>query len=123
MPALGAAGALKGKRVEIPHDLVTVIREFTARVHPHRSLECIFREGGCGRQSFSQETCLLLVQGRCAPDHEELVVPKSPLKNPGLFVLPSRKQKDPLFFSGSLSCTPSVWFHTNTFSTGKEKTP
>ena len=98
MPALRAAGALKGKRVEIPHDLVTVIRELTARVHPHRSLECMFREGGCGRRSFSQETCLPLVRGLCAPDHEELVVPKSPLKDLGLFVLPSRKQKDPLFF-------------------------
>ena len=43
-----AAGTLKGKRVQIPHDLVTVIREFTARVQLHRSLERMFREGGGG---------------------------------------------------------------------------
>ena len=42
------AGMLKGKRVQIPHDLVTVIREFTARVQLHRSLERMFREGGGG---------------------------------------------------------------------------
>ena len=42
------AGTLKGKRVQIPHDLVTVIREFTARVQLHRSLERMFREGGGG---------------------------------------------------------------------------
>ena len=43
------AGTSKGKRVQIPHDLVTVIREFTVRVQLHRSLECMFREGGGGR--------------------------------------------------------------------------
>ena len=42
------AGTLKGKRVQIPHDLVTVIREFTARVQLYRSLERMFREGGGG---------------------------------------------------------------------------
>ena len=42
------AGTLKGKRVQIPHDLVTVIGEFTARVQLHRSLERMFREGGGG---------------------------------------------------------------------------
>ena len=39
---------LKGKQVEVLHDLVTVIREFTARVQLHRSLEPMFREGGGG---------------------------------------------------------------------------
>ena len=49
LPHRAAAGTLKGKRVQIPHDLVTVIREFTARVQLHRSLERMFREGGSGR--------------------------------------------------------------------------
>ena len=51
VPAAGASfpvGRVKGKRVQIPHDLVTVIREFTARVQLHRSLERMFREGGGG---------------------------------------------------------------------------
>ena len=38
MPPLGAWERVKGKRVQIPHDLVTVIREPAARVHLHRSL-------------------------------------------------------------------------------------
>ena len=42
--------------------------------------------------------------GAHAPDHEELVVPKNPNITKGLFVLPSRKQKD-LFCLGILSCT------------------
>ena len=49
LPHRAAAGTLKGKRVQIPHDLVTVIREFTARVQLHRSLERMFREGDSGR--------------------------------------------------------------------------
>ncbi len=60
--------------------------------------EALLWEGGGGRRSFSQETCLLLVQERTAPDHEELVVPKS-LWIMGLFVLPFRKQKG-LFVCG-----------------------
>ena len=83
---------LKGKRVQIPHDLVTVIREPAARVLLAPATEALLWEGGGGRRSFSQETCLLLVQERTAPDHEELVVPKS-LWIMGLFVLPFRKQK------------------------------
>ena len=44
-----AAGTLKGKRVSIPHDLVTVIRESTVRVLLHRSLSHPAWEGGSGR--------------------------------------------------------------------------
>ena len=40
------AGTLKGKRVQIPHDLVTVIREPAARVHLHRSLSIAWEGGG-----------------------------------------------------------------------------
>ena len=78
--------------MQIPHDLVTVIREPAARVLLAPATEALLWEGGGGRRSFSQETCLLLVQERTAPDHEELVVPKS-LWIMGLFVLPFRKQK------------------------------
>ena len=38
MPPFGAWERVKGKRVQIPHDLVTVIREPAARVRLHRSL-------------------------------------------------------------------------------------
>ncbi len=37
---------VKGKRVQIPHDLVTVIREPAARVHLHRSLGLTWEGGG-----------------------------------------------------------------------------
>ena len=84
--------------MQIPHDLVTVIREPAARVLLAPATEALLWEGGGGRRSFSQETCLLLVQERTAPDHEELVVPKS-LWIMGLFVLPFRKQKG-LFVCG-----------------------
>ena len=85
--------------MQIPHDLVTVIREPAARVLLAPATEALLWEGGGGRRSFSQETCLLLVQERTAPDHEELVVPKS-LWIMGLFVLPFRKQKGPFCFAG-----------------------
>ena len=45
MPPFGTWERVKGKRVQIPHDLVTVIREPAARVHLHRSLG-LTREGG-----------------------------------------------------------------------------
>lgn len=40
---------VKGKRVQIPHDLVTVIRESAVRVPWHQSLERMFREDDGGR--------------------------------------------------------------------------
>ena len=49
MPPLGAWERVKGKRVQIPHDLVTVIRESTVRVLLHRSLSYTAWEGGSGR--------------------------------------------------------------------------
>ena len=42
------AERVKGKRVQIPHDLVTVIRESTVRVLLHRSLSYTAWEGGSG---------------------------------------------------------------------------
>ena len=58
----GALERVKGKRVQIPHDLVTVIREPAARVLLAPATEALLWEGGGGRRSFSQETCLLLVR-------------------------------------------------------------
>ena len=62
MPPFGAWERVKGKRVQIPHDLVTVIREPAARVLLAPATEALLWEGGGGRRSFSQETCLLLVR-------------------------------------------------------------
>ena len=110
MPPLGAWERVKGKRVQIPHDLVTVIREPAVRVLLAPATEALLWEGGGGRRSFSQETCLLLVQERNAPDHEELVVPKS-LWIMGLFVLPFCTQKTS-FFTGSIPVCPAVLSRT-----------
>ena len=55
----GALERVKGKRVQIPHDLVTVIREPAARVLLAPATEALLWEGGGGRRSFSQETCQL----------------------------------------------------------------
>ena len=96
----GALERVKGKRVQIPHDLVTVIREPAARVLLHRSL------GICpGRRRwaliFQPGNLPAVGTGAQAPDHEELVVPKKPEKTEkGLFALPSRKQKGPFCFAG-----------------------
>ena len=62
MRGSAAQKRVKGKRAQIPHDLVTVIREPAARVRLHRSLGI-----SPGRRR---------VRGRTAPDHEELVVPQ-----------------------------------------------
>ena len=61
MPPFGAWERVKGKRVQIPHDLVTVIRESASGCFAPAT-EALLWEGGAGRRSFSQETCLLLVR-------------------------------------------------------------
>ena len=43
------AERVKGKRVQIPHDLVTVIRESIVKVLLHQSLSHPAWEGGSGR--------------------------------------------------------------------------
>ena len=45
MPPFGAWERVKGKRVQIPHDLVTVIREFAAMAFC-RSLSIAWEGGG-----------------------------------------------------------------------------
>ena len=86
--------------MQILHDLVTVIREFTARVQLRRSLERMFREAAVDVE-LSARNLPAVGTGAQAPDHEELVVPKKPEKTEkGLFALPSRKQKGPFCFAG-----------------------
>ena len=46
MQPFGAWKRVKGKRVQIPHDLVTVIREPAARVRLHRSLSIAWEGSG-----------------------------------------------------------------------------
>ena len=48
MPPFGAWERVKGKRVQIPHDLVTVIRESAALAHVAGHWELCFWEGGSG---------------------------------------------------------------------------
>ena len=91
--------------MQIPHDLVTVIREPAARVLLAPATEALLWEGGGGRRSFSQETCLLLVQERTAPDHEELVVPKS-LSNHGSFCVAIPQAERPFLFAENALSAP-----------------
>lgn len=95
------AERVKGKRVQIPHDLVTVIRESPVRVlwAPVTGASALGRRR---RAVIFQSGNLPVVgTGAYAPNHEELVVPKKPEKTEqGLFALPSRKQKGPFCFAG-----------------------
>ena len=96
LPHRAAAGTLKGKRVQIPHDLVTVIRESTVRVLLHRSLSHPAWEGGSGRRALSQETCLLLVPGLCRPRSRGIGCTKKPVRY-GVFLLCHFASKRPRF--------------------------
>ena len=101
------AERVKGKRVQIPHDLVTVIRESASGCFAPAT-GALLREGDAGRRSFSQETCLLLVRGCKTPDHEELVVPKSP-ETTEVFLSCHPQDRRASFFP-SLFPVPFVWF-------------
>ena len=98
MPPFGAWERVKGKRVQIPHDLVTVIREPAARVHLHRSLGF---DPGRRRQALSFQPGNLPAAGyggRTAPDHEELVVPQSTCLKYGVFCVAILHAKDLVFY-------------------------
>ena len=114
-----AAGTLKGKRVQIPHDLVTVIRESTVRVLWAPATE----PSGLGRRqqalNFQSGNLPAVGTGASAPDHEELVVPKSPNHCKGSFCFAVPQAKRPFFrCSGPLSC--ALLFSAAMFQTGKE---
>ena len=97
MPPFGAWERVKGKRVQIPHDLVTVIREPAARVHLHRSLGF---DPGRRRQalSFQPGNLSAVGTGAQAPDHEELVVPQSTCLKYGVFCVAILHAKDLVFY-------------------------
>ena len=101
------AERVKGKRVQIPHDLVTVIRESAARVLLAPATEALLWEGGGGRRSFSQETCLLLVRG-CKPQITRNWLYQKALKQQRSFCHAIRRTEGPLF--SSLFPVPFVWF-------------
>ena len=118
-PSSDRAGRSKGKRVQIPHDLVTVIRESTVRVLWAPATE----PSGLGRRqqalNFQSGNLPAVGTGASAPDHEELVVPKSPNHCKGSFCFAVPQAKRPFFrCSGPLSC--ALLFSAAMFQTGKE---
>lgn len=104
LPHRAAAGTLKGKRVQILHDLVTVIRESTVRVLLHRSLSHPAWEGGQRALSFESGNLPAVGTGALPPQITRNWLYQKACKIRGLFALPFRKQKAP-FFVGFLSCT------------------
>ena len=111
MPPFGAWERVKGKRVQIPHDLVTVIREPAARVHLHRSLGF---DPGRRRQALSFQPGNLPAAGYGgAPPQitRNWLYRKEPVKSTGPFVLPFCMQKAS-FFTGSISVCPAVLSRT-----------
>ena len=100
------AERVKGKRVQIPHDLVTVIRESASGCFAPAT-GALLREGDAGRRSFSQETCLLLVRG-CKPQITRNWLYQKALKQQRSFCHAIRRTEGPLF--SSLFPVPFVWF-------------
>ncbi len=91
------AERVKGKRVQIPHDLVTVIRESASGCFaPATGAFALGRR--CRAAIFQSGNLPAVGTGVQTPDHEELVVPKSPEKIRGLFVMPSAGQKGLFFY-------------------------
>jgi hypothetical protein len=85
LPAETQRQRVKGKRVKILHDLVTVTGEYGA-VCMGTATDARRWEGGFVRRSWSQETCRLLVQECEVPDHELLVVLLGTLPDGGVFL-------------------------------------
>ena len=90
------AERVKGKRVQIPHDLVTVIRESASGCFAP-STGALLWEGDDGRRSFSQETCPLLVRG-CKPQITRNWLYQKALKQQRSFCHAIRRTKGPLFY-------------------------
>ena len=100
------AERVKGKRVQIPHDLVTVIRESASGCFAPAT-GALLREGDAGRRSFSQETCLLLVRG-CKPQITRNWLYQKALKQQRSFCHAIRRTEGPLL--SSFFPVPFVWF-------------
>ena len=90
------AERVKGKRVQIPHDLVTVIRESASGCFAPATGALLW-EGDDGRRSFSQETCPLLVRG-CKPQITRNWLYQKALKQQRSFCHAIRRTKGPLFY-------------------------
>ena len=90
------AERVKGKRVQIPHDLVTVIRESASGCFAPAT-GAVLWEGDAGRRFFSQETCLLLVRG-CKPQITRNWLYQKALKQQRSFCHAIRRTKGPLFY-------------------------
>ena len=102
----GALERVKGKRVQIPHDLVTVIRESASGCFAPATGALLW-EGDDGRRSFSQETCPLLVRG-CKPQITRNWLYQKALKQQRSFCHAIRRTEGPLL--SSLFPVPFVWF-------------
>ena len=127
MPPFGAWERVKGKRVQIPHDLVTVIREPAARVHLHRSLGF---DPGRRRQALSFQPGNLPAVGTGAllQITRNWLYLKSSWKIRGSFCVAVLHTERPSFFVavlsakllrlGFVSCT---CFSANGFAIGERK--
>ena len=81
----GALERVKGKRVQIPHDLVTVIGSLPP------GCSCTGHWNACSGKAAVDVELSARKPARCwygsiAPDHEELVVPEKLMENPGVFL-------------------------------------
>ena len=99
---------VKGKRVQIPHDLVTVIREPAARVLLHRSLgicpgrrrwALIFQPGNLPAAGYG---------GKQPQITRNWLYRKEPAESTGSFVLPFCTQKAS-FFNGLIGVSAAVF--------------
>ncbi len=106
LPMHCTAEKVKGKRVQIPHDLVTVIRESASGCFAPATGALLW-EGDAGRRSFSQETCPLLVRGRKPQITRNWLYQKA-LKQQRSFCHAIRRTERPFF--SSLFPVPFVWF-------------
>ena len=97
MPPFGAWERVKGKRVQIPHDLVTVIRGPAARVHLHRSLGF---DPGRRRQALSFQPGNLPAAGYggAPPQITRNWLYQKALKQQRSFCHAIRRTKGPLFY-------------------------
>ncbi len=112
------AERVKGKRVQIPHDLVTVIRESASGcIAPATGAFALGRR--CRAAIFQSGNLPAVGTGVQTPDHEELVVPKSPETTEVFLSCHPQDRRASSFIS--LSCTLCL-VQTAIYPAGKEKT-
>ena len=111
MPPFGAWERVKGKRVQIPHDLVTVIRELCGVGAFCAGHWGNLREGSRGRGQFcpslsARKPACCWYGSRCSRSRG-IGCTEKPRNNRGLFVVHPRGKRA-LFVSGRTACTLSV---------------